>query len=311
MIRFLSMCKLQEPPFKMSEPTMNIVVSQNVEDILALAPKPKMEKKLTQRPVKIHMLGEKKSKKQKKPPSAGIEVIETLEEGKQSNPEPAGYTSQEINNLVQKANASQFRYEELKSEPVKPTNLQDPSFQGPTEHLPKNEELMFPEMQGSGPSSAETEPDLEQLALQEYLFDASKPLHTHFVLPNQGKRSTCPVYFGSLENKHKVLDALFNEMHTKIQNQWGTLACDCGVVSILKLSQTPRNLNKVFLSCPKTRETQCGYFQWIHQPPKPNYVPKTATRSALKKRLNDMVQERLQKRPKVECEENILGFMFP
>ena len=41
----------------------------------------------------------------------------------------------------------------------------------------------------------------------------------------------------------------------------------------------------------------------------PNYVPKTATRSALKKRLNDMVQERMQKRANVE--ETVGGFMFP
>ena len=39
----------------------------------------------------------------------------------------------------------------------------------------------------------------------------------------------------------------------------------------------------------------------------PNYVPKAATPSALKKRLNEMVEERLQKRPKVE--EG--GFKFP
>ena len=56
---------------------------------------------------------------------------------------------------------------------------------------------------------------------------------------------------------------------------------------------------------------RCSYFQWIHQPPKPNFVPKTATSSALKKRLNDMMQERMQKRPKVEYEETIGGFVFP
>ena len=55
---------------------------------------------------------------------------------------------------------------------------------------------------------------------------------------------------------------------------------------------------------------RCSYFQWIHQPPKPNFVPKTATRSALKKRLNDMVQERMQKRPKVEYEETMEDLCF-
>ena len=69
MIRSIIMCKLQEPPFEMSEPAMNIVVGQSIEDIMALAPKPKMEKlekKLTQRPVKIHMLIEKKNRKSRK-----------------------------------------------------------------------------------------------------------------------------------------------------------------------------------------------------------------------------------------------------
>ena len=81
------------------------------------------------------------------------------------------------------------------------------------------------------------------------------------------------------KSEQKVLDALCNEMHTKVLNQWGTFACHCGLVPILELSQTPRNVNKVFLSCSKTRETRCGYFQWVyHQAPKPNYVPKTATR---------------------------------
>ena len=46
------------------------------------------------------------------------------------------------------------------------------------------------------------------------------------------------------------------------------------------------------------------------------YVPKTATRSALRKRLNDMLHEgmSLEKRwklPKVEVEETIGGFKIP
>ena len=51
------MCKLQEPPFE-----MDIVVSSDVEDIMALAPKPK----------------EKKTKKAKK--TAGMEVVESVQE---------------------------------------------------------------------------------------------------------------------------------------------------------------------------------------------------------------------------------------
>ena len=61
--------------------------------------------------------------------------------------------------------------------------------------------------------------DLEQVALQEYLLDASKPLRTHFILPHQGKRSTCPVYFGNADNKQTLLNTICNEMHAKIQQQ--------------------------------------------------------------------------------------------
>ena len=73
------------------------------------------------------------------------------------------------------------------------------SSKGQPEYLPTYEEMMFQDMLGCESSSMETQPDLdmsadlEQVTLQEYLFHASKPLHTDFVLPNQGKRSTCPV----------------------------------------------------------------------------------------------------------------------
>ena len=152
-------------------------------------------------------------------------------------------------------------------------------------------------------------PNLDEVALQEYLMDASKPLHNNFVLPEKGLANcyTCPVYFGNADSKQTVLDTICNSIHPKIQEQWGTFACHCGLVPRLKLSQTPRNPNKVFLSCPKTREARCNYFQWIHQAPKPVKVPKASTPSALKKRMHEMVQERLQKRPKVEAG----GFQFP
>ena len=154
-------------------------------------------------------------------------------------------------------------------------------------------------------------PNLDEVSLQEYLLDASKPLHTNFVLPEKGLAicSTCPVYFGNADSKQTVLDTICNSIHPKIHQQWGTFACHCGLVPRLKLSQTPRNPNKVFLSCPKEREARCNYFQWIHQAPKPVRVPKACTRSVLKKRMHDMVQTKLQleKRPKVE--EG--GFKFP
>ena len=152
-------------------------------------------------------------------------------------------------------------------------------------------------------------PNLDEVSLQEYLLDASKPLQTNFVLPEKGLAIcyTCPVYFGNADSKQTVLDTICNSIHPKIYEQWGTFSCHCGLVPRLKLSQTPRNPNKVFLSCPKTREARCNYFQWIHQAPKPVKVPKAFTPSALKKRMHEMVQERLQKRPKVEAG----GFKFP
>ena len=147
----------------------------------------------------------------------------------------------------------------------------------------------------------------------EYLEDENKPLHTNFVLPNQGLALcyTCPVFFGSVQSKQIVAEALCNEIHSKILNQWGTLSCRCGLVPKLQLSQTPRNMNKVFLGCPKPREARCGYFQWIHEPPKPNYVPKTAIRKALKKRLADMVSDRmsLEKSRKPKKDFNFLKAM--
>ena len=78
-------------------------------------------------------------------------------------------------------------------------------------YLPTYEDMMLDAIFNRPNCSMEVEPDLEQ----EYLWDASKPLHTYFILPHQGKRSTCPVYFGSYESKQTVLGALCSEMHGK------------------------------------------------------------------------------------------------
>ena len=200
--------------------------------------------------------------------------------------------------------------------------------------LPSYEDVMCEDV-FNGPSSMETQPDLapvkvleegvavtqdgrtvewwppnlDEVALQEYLIDISKPFHTSFVLPEQGLADcyTCPVFFGNANSKHAVLDAICNSIHPKIHQQWGTFACHCGLVPRLKLSLTSKNPNKVFLSCPKEREARCNYFQWIHQAPKPVKFSKATSPTELKKRMNDMVHRRLQKRPKVEEGE----FKFP
>ena len=55
------------------------------------------------------------------------------------------------------------------------------------------------------------------------------------------------------------------------------------------------------------REARCNFFQWIHQAPKPMKVPKASLPSELKKRVNEMAQESMQKRVKEEQG----GFQFP
>lgn len=149
----------------------------------------------------------------------------------------------------------------------------------------------------------------EQQSLLHYLGDEKKPLHSVFLLEtNSGGRSTCPVFFGSIEQKQIVLSKLCHEIHPKLQQIWGTMACVCGLVPKLRLSQTEKNPNKVFLTCPRVQEARCNFFQWIHMQPKPVKVSKAISPSELKKRVNDMVQESLQKRIK---EEPAGGFQFP
>ena len=148
-------------------------------------------------------------------------------------------------------------------------------------------------------------------SLFHYLADENKPLHSVFLLEaNSGGRSTCPVFFGSLEQKQLVLSKLCHEIHPKLQQIWGTMSCMCGLVPKLKLSQTERNPNKVFLACPRVQEARCNFFQWIHMQPKPVKVLKGSSPSELKKRVNDMVQESLQKRFKEEQQQQG-GFQFP
>lgn len=152
-----------------------------------------------------------------------------------------------------------------------------------------------------------TQPDPDTQELHEYLMEEIKPLHTKFILENK-KSHTCPVFFGSYDNK-QFLEVHCTEMYPKVIQKWGTLSCFCGLVPRIKLSHTPRNMNKVFLCCEKS-SNRCNYFQWIHEAPKSAYVPKSATRAALKKRFHEMVKEMTVKRQKVD-EEIVGGFTFP
>lgn len=123
--------------------------------------------------------------------------------------------------------------------PTVPSNLAMPGLSSAGEkalnpepmYLLSYEEMMIDEM-FNGASSMETQSDLapvqvlkegaavtqdgrtvewwpmnESVAnteLDEYLQDETKPLHTIFVLPDQGLYSTCPVFFGSFQNKQIV-----------------------------------------------------------------------------------------------------------
>ena len=214
-----------------------------------------------------------------------------------NNKRPKGMKNKKTVNLKEVIEDPLYAGDELRvipPQPTVPTNLlmPGPSLAGnieeyPSPSLPSYEEMKLDDM-FNVPSSMETQPGLapvkvleegvavtqddrtvewwpveepEQMAnMLEYLEDENKPLHTNFVLPNQGLALcyTFPVFFGSVQSKQIVAEALCNEIHSKILNQWGSLSCRCGLVPKLQLSQTPRNMNKVFLGCPKPREARCG-----------------------------------------------------
>ena len=197
----------------------------------------------------------------KKAPSSGLEVIETVEEA------PIVQTAKEFHfpsEKMKRDNEYQFISDKTEPQVIVNENAQPAFEQG---LLPSYEDMMCEDV-FNGPSSMETQPDLapvkvleegvavtqdgrtvewwppnlDEVALQEYLIDVSKPFHTNFVLPEQGLADcyTCPVFFGNANSKHAVLDAICNSIHPKIHQQWGTFACHCGLVPRLKLSLTSK-----------------------------------------------------------------------
>ena len=138
-------------------------------------------------------------------------------------------------------------------------------------------------------SEAELQEILAQpLSTSEYLQDETKPLHSNFLVPNKGKKSSSPMFFGNQQDKQLVVDKLCSNIHQETLKQWGTMACFCGVVPRLKLSKTVNNPNRVFVCCPKPQDQKCKFFQWIDKPPKPQ---KTSNANLLKKRFLEMVEE--------------------
>ena len=123
---------------------------------------------------------------------------------------------------------------------------------------------------------------------KEYMQDESKPLHTNFVVPNKGKKNSCPVFFGTVEEKTRVVECLCQQMNPKTLKLWGTLSCYCDDVPKMKLSKTEKNPNRVFICCPKPQDLKCRFFQWIDQAPLPK---KTCNAKAIKKRFLEMAEE--------------------
>ena len=136
---------------------------------------------------------------------------------------------------------------------------------------------------------------------KEYMQDESKPLHTNFVVANKGKKYSCPVFFGTVEDKKRVVECICAQMNPKTLKLWGTISCYCDEVPRMNLSKTEKNPNRVFICCPKPQDMKCRYFQWIDQAPLPK---KTCNAKAIKKRFVEMAEEETKaKRARVLEEE--------
>ena len=275
------------------------------------------------------MEGSKGKKARKPKPKTGVEVVQDVL--KTPNPEMNEPSYEDMLNgpVTEQVNKPLPSYEEMAqackdlyrlgvhkndlSMQTQPGTPPQPHNYPPPEPLYYTEEGLGVLADGTEVEWWHTPTEQPKDSLFDYLADENKPLHSVFLLEaNSGGRSTCPVFFGSLEQKQLVLSKLCHEIHPKLQQIWGTMSCMCGLVPKLKLSQTERNPNKVFLTCPRVQEVRCKFFQWIHIPPKPVKVMKGGSPSELKKRVNDMVQESLQKRIKEEEQQQQQGgFQFP
>ena len=99
-------------------------------------------------------------------------------------------------------------------------------------------------------------------------FSPEVPLTTKFPLMEDNQNNPCPRFYGKVEDKKKVYQALKEMIHPEVCDKWGELKCHCSPIPKMRLSKTARNLNKVFLTCgaSATADSRCKYFQWIHTP---------------------------------------------
>ena len=216
------MCKFQEPTVqqlqrsRMSElqNTMNAIFGSPDEESITRPDDPKMAK-LEKRMIQPQVLIQGSNKRPK-----GKKTKKTVNPKDVTDDPP--YAGDELRVIP--------------PQPTVPTNLLMPGpssagqlaeFPDQLMSLPSYGEMTMDDMFNGGPRSMETQPDPVQVMEEgvavtqdrrtvewwpveepvaeteayEYFKDENRPLHTNFVLLKQGQYSTCPVFFGSVENK--------------------------------------------------------------------------------------------------------------
>ena len=216
------MCKFQEPTVqqlqrsRMSElqDTMNAIFGSPDEESITRPDDPKMAK-LEKRMIQPQVLIQGSNKRPK-----GKKTKKTVNPKDVTDDPP--YAGDELRVIP--------------PQPTVPTNLLMPGpssagqlaeFPDQLMSLPSYGEMTMDDMFNGGPRSMETQPDPVQVMEEgvavtqdrrtvewwpveepvaeteayEYFKDENRPLHTNFVLLKQGQYSTCPVFFGSVENK--------------------------------------------------------------------------------------------------------------
>ena len=98
-----------------------------------------------------------------------------------------------------------------------------------------------------------------------YPVDAGKSMYMFCPLP------ACPV-FATAEKSQAVMQELTTNTHDDVRRSltsFEPLKCKCDLTPKMRISQTQKNFNRVFLTCgQQDRELQCKYFQWMHTPVK-------------------------------------------
>ena len=96
-----------------------------------------------------------------------------------------------------------------------------------------------------------------------YPVSADKSMYMFCPLP------ACPV-FTTVDKSQAVMQELITNTNEEVRcrlTSFEALQCKCGLIPKMRLSQTERNRNRVFLTCGQPGiDNQCKYFQWMHGP---------------------------------------------